>query len=59
MSGGPDDFGILVIEEKELYQRAREAHVADWQIGTHANGDVAIDIMLRDLRTASTRAAAA
>ena len=45
--GRPDDFGILVTEEKELYQQAREAHFADWQVGTHANGDVAIDIMLR------------
>ncbi len=45
--GRPNDFGILVADEKELYEHARRAHAADWQIGTHANGDVAIDIILR------------
>ncbi len=45
--GRPNDFGILVTEEDELYEQARQAHEADWQIGTHANGDVAIDITLR------------
>ena len=45
--GRPNDFGILVADEKELYEHARRAHEADWQIGTHANGDVAIDIILR------------
>ena len=45
--GRPSDFGILVTEEAELYEQARRAHEADWQIGTHANGDVAIDMTLR------------
>ncbi len=45
--GSPDDYGILVTEEDELYEQARQAHEAGWQIGTHANGDVAIDITLR------------
>jgi hypothetical protein len=45
--GRPKDFGILVTEEKDLYDQARKAHLAGWQIGTHANGDVAIDITLR------------
>lgn len=45
--GRPDDFGILVTPEEELYQLARKAHAAGWQLGTHANGDVAIDITLR------------
>lgn len=45
--GRPDDYGMLVHEEKELYEQARTAHVAGWQIGTHANGDAAIDMMLR------------
>ncbi len=45
--GRPDDFGILVTSEEELYQQARKAHVAGWQLGTHANGDVAIDTTLR------------
>ena len=45
--GRPDDFGILVTDEENLYQQARKAHVAGWQLATHANGDVAIDITLR------------
>lgn len=40
--GRPDDFGILVMDEEEMYQHAIKAHKADWQIGVHANGDVAI-----------------
>jgi hypothetical protein len=45
--GRPDDFGILVHDEMEIYEQARRAHEAGWQVGTHANGDVAIDITLR------------
>lgn len=45
--GRPNDHGILVTGEEELYANARKAHAAGWQIGTHANGDAAIDIMLR------------
>lgn len=45
--GRPDDYGILVTTEEELYEQARKAHENDWQIGTHSNGDVAIDLTLR------------
>lgn len=45
--GRPDDFGILVTSEDDLYRQALLAHEADWQIGVHANGDVAIDMTLR------------
>src|ERR1700719_3061295 len=45
--GRPDDFGILVTSEEELYQQARKAHAAGWQLATHANGDVGIDTTLR------------
>ncbi len=45
--GRPNDFGILTMEEDELYARARKAHESDWQVGVHANGDVAIDMTLR------------
>ena len=41
--GRPNDYGIIVMDEDELYRYARKAHLADWQIGIHANGDVAID----------------
>jgi len=43
----PDDYGILVTPEADLYRTARKAHDAGWQIGIHANGDVAIDIVLK------------
>jgi predicted amidohydrolase YtcJ len=45
--GRPNDFGILVASEDELYERGRKAHAAGWQIGTHANGDVGVDTTLR------------
>ena len=45
--GSPDYFGLLVATEEEQYERSRKAHLAGWQIGTHANGDVAIDQTLR------------
>ncbi len=45
--GRPDDRGIVVTPEAELYETGRKAHLAGWQIGTHANGDEAIDTVLR------------
>jgi predicted amidohydrolase YtcJ len=45
--GSPNDFGILVMTEEELYAHGRKAHLTGWQIGTHANGDVGIDTTLR------------
>ena len=45
--GRPNDYGILVMTEEELYSYGRKAHLAGWQIGTHANGDVGIDTTLR------------
>jgi predicted amidohydrolase YtcJ len=35
------------MEEPELYAHVRKAHEAGWQVGVHANGDVAIDMTLR------------
>src|SRR5438045_6398523 len=45
--GRPDDVGIQVMTEQELYENGRKAYEADWQIGVHANGDRAIDMVLR------------
>jgi predicted amidohydrolase YtcJ len=45
--GRPKDFGILLLGDDELYTLARKAHEADWQLGVHANGDFAIDTVLR------------
>jgi predicted amidohydrolase YtcJ len=41
--GRPNDFGIIVMDEDELYDYAIKAHKANWQIGIHANGDIGID----------------
>ena len=45
--GRPNDHGIQVQTEEQLYQTAKPAHDAGWQIGTHGNGDLAIDMILR------------
>jgi len=44
--GRPNDYGIFTATEEELYTTARKAHQAGWQMGTHANGDAAIDLIL-------------
>jgi predicted amidohydrolase YtcJ len=45
--GRPNDYGILVMDEEEMYSHMHKAHAAGWQIGTHSNGDVAIDKTLK------------
>ena len=44
--GRPDDFGILTATKAQLYARCLKAHQNGWQIGVHANGDVAIEMTL-------------
>ncbi len=44
--GRPDDYGILVNTAEQLWPWVEKAHRANLQIGIHANGDVAIDIVL-------------
>ena len=44
--GRPKDVGIVVTERPVLYEKARKAHENGWQVGIHANGDVAIGITL-------------
>ena len=43
--GRPKDFGIMVNDAAALWPVFEKAHRAGWQIGTHANGDVAIDMV--------------
>ncbi len=38
--------GISRASRDVLYEQARKAYLAGWQVGTHANGDVAIDTIL-------------
>ena len=42
----PDYYGLFLSTEEQLYENARKAHAAGWQLSTHANGDVAIDRIL-------------
>lgn len=44
--GRPNDYGILVTDQEALNEAVREAHALGFQIGVHANGDVAIDMVL-------------
>lgn len=45
-AGRPDDYGIVVMDEEQMYPYVKKAHDAGWQIGVHANGDVGIGITL-------------
>ncbi|HUI61135.1 MAG TPA: amidohydrolase, partial [Steroidobacteraceae bacterium] len=41
-----DYRGLQTTSPEDLYSTARKAHLAGWQIGIHANGDLAIDRVL-------------
>lgn len=43
---GRDDRGDLVISQEELNEQIMDAHKAGYQIGVHANGDAAIEMLL-------------
>jgi predicted amidohydrolase YtcJ len=45
-AGLGDYRGISRATRETLYEQARKAYLAGWQVGTHANGDVAIDTIL-------------
>jgi predicted amidohydrolase YtcJ len=42
----PDDHGILTMTQEQVHEVVDEAHQAGWQIAIHANGDVAIAMVL-------------
>jgi predicted amidohydrolase YtcJ len=44
--GRPNDRGILVITQDRLNDAVHDAHKNHFQVGVHANGDVAIDMVL-------------
>lgn len=45
--GRPDDYGILTMNQEEIDAAAAEAEKYRFQIGIHANGDLAIDMVLK------------
>ena len=42
----PDYYGILTMSQKELNEAIEDAHRHQFQVGVHANGDVAIGMVL-------------
>lgn len=44
--GRPDDYGILTMTAEEIDAAVEKAHRAGFQVGVHANGDVAIAMVL-------------
>jgi predicted amidohydrolase YtcJ len=44
---GTNDLGILTMSQQEIHERVEDAHRNRWQVGIHANGDVAIDMVLQ------------
>ncbi len=44
--GRPDDYGILTMDQEGLHEAVDDAARNGWQIGIHANGDLAIDMCL-------------
>lgn len=45
-AGKPDDYGIMTMNQDEIYAAVDDAVANDWRIGIHANGDVTIDMVL-------------
>jgi predicted amidohydrolase YtcJ len=44
---GRSDRGILTMTQAEIHEAVEQAHRAGFQVGIHANGDVAIDMVLQ------------
>ena len=44
--GRPEDFGILTMTQEEIYEAVEDAVAHDFRVGIHANGDIAIDMVL-------------
>ncbi len=45
--GRPNDYGILTMSQEEIHEAVEDAHRHGYQVGIHANGDVAIDMVLK------------
>lgn len=44
--GRPDDYGILTMTPDQIHEAVDDAHSHGWQVGIHANGDLAIEHVL-------------
>ncbi|MDH4108165.1 MAG: amidohydrolase [Gammaproteobacteria bacterium] len=45
-AGRPSDFGILTMTQDQVYEAVEDAVAHGFRVGIHANGDVAIDMVL-------------
>lgn len=50
--GRPDDYGILTMDQAAIDAAVNDAVAHGWRIGIHANGDVAIDMVLKSYERA-------
>ena len=55
--GRPDDYGILTMSQEEIDAAVEDARQHGFQIGIHANGDVAIEMVLNAYEEARRRGA--
>ena len=46
-AGAPDDYGILTMTQEQIDEAVDDAVAHDFRVGIHANGDVAIDRVLK------------
>jgi predicted amidohydrolase YtcJ len=53
--GRPNDYGIQTMTEQEIVDAVENAHRHQFQVGIHANGDVAIDLVLKAYERALQR----
>ena len=44
--GKPEDFGILTMTQEEIFEAVEDAVAHDFRVGIHANGDIAINMVL-------------
>ncbi len=44
--GRPDDYGILTMTQDQVYDAVEDAVESGFRVGIHANGDIAIDMVL-------------
>ncbi|MFN8060220.1 MAG: amidohydrolase family protein [Vicinamibacterales bacterium] len=44
--GRPNDYGILTMTQEQIHEAVDDAHSHGWQVGIHANGDLAIEYVL-------------
>ena len=52
---GTNDYGILTMTQEEIHEVVDDCHSNNFQVGIHANGDVAIDMVLKAYERAHAR----